>query len=238
MNTIHLHHSLQQEFGGPFEYAVRSPREAVRALNANYPGFAERLAQMELKLIVTKKGAGRAIELDETEIGLQLAASEIHIVPMPAGSKRGGLGKIILGIALIGAVLVTGGAALVGAGAMSVGGAIGAVSILGVSGGSLALMGAAMVVGGVASMLAPTPKGIGPNEQQDQKTSFLFNQAVNVDAQGNAVPVVIGTFRTGSVVGASSLTVEKIAVPSGSSTDATQGNTGYADWVLGHVILN
>lgn len=184
-----------------------TPGEAVRALIANKRGFKEAISKMEVRLLRSKPGVEQGMDLDIEMLSVGMSNSELHIIPVAAGSKQeGGLGKAVLGIVLIAAVIITaGGASPFAAGAFGAAGAYGGLA------GNILLGGFAMALGGVSMMLAPTPK---PDDGSAQKASFLFNGATNVASQGAAVPLVYGLMLTGSVVGSLSIQEEQINVPS------------------------
>ena len=116
---------------------------------------------------------------------------------LPAIEGAGdGAGKVIGGIALVGAAMfIPGGAALAGIALQP------AVAGLGIS----------MALGGVSQMLAPTPQsGYEERESPDQRPSFLFDGPVNTSTQGLPVPVVYGRIKTGSVVVSAGMTAEEL----------------------------
>lgn len=217
MNTVILHGVLADKYGERHRYHVASPREALRALTANKPGFAEDIRQIDVRLIRSKPGVQDGLDVGEDDLHIGMSNAELHVIPMPAGSGKSGIGKIIAGVVLIGAVILTGGGAAAftaaggGFGGVGAAWAAGAGStFLGLSGGTVMLAGAAMALGGAAMMLAPTPK----MDSADQKASFLFGQTDNATGQGAPVPLVYGLNLTGSVVIALGVTTEQIAVGS------------------------
>lgn len=88
--------------------------------------------------------------------------------------------------------------------------AIGSIGFAGISFGSVAALGAAVAMGGVAQMLSPAPTLAGGSASVDTKASFLFGSADNVTAQGVPVPVVFGEFVVGSVVISVGLSTEEL----------------------------
>ncbi|MNR34877.1 Bacteriophage lambda tail assembly protein I [compost metagenome] len=106
--------------------------------------------------------------------------TEIRIVPIVSGSKRGGLLQTVVGVALI----------VVGAVTSWAGGA------------ALVSVGIGMVAGGVLQMLSPVPKSPSQQEQAstENKPSYIFNGAFNTTQQGLPVPVVYGQMLVGSSV--------------------------------------
>jgi len=72
-------------------------------------------------------------------------------------------------------------------------------------------VGTAMILGGVAQMIAPTPKANEPSERPENKPSYSFNGAVNTTAQGHPVPVGYGRLIVGSAVISAGIDVDEIA---------------------------
>lgn len=180
MKTVTLTGRLGKKFGRNFQLDIASPAEAVRALCYQLPGFEQEL----------KKGAYRVKrvydrgnqDVDTTELSFSFGkATGVRIEPVIAGRKNGGLGKIILGVALVGAAFFFSGGALSGA----------AFSIAGqsVSYGQIALIGGLMALSGVSAMLAPKVK---TNTDDKEDNSFLINAPSNMIEQGHPVPLVYG----------------------------------------------
>ena len=59
-------------------------------------------------------------------------------------------------------------------------------------------VGASLVLGGIAGLLAPTPKT--PEKTEDPRESFNFSGITNTSSAGVPVPIVLGRTITGSVV--------------------------------------
>lgn len=78
----------------------------------------------------------------------------------------------------------------------------------------------AVVMGAISQMLGPKASN-GPT-QQEQNPSFLYNGPVNVTEQGVQVPIVYGTFMTGSVVVSAGITVEQMATTTTPAPAPTQ----------------
>jgi predicted phage tail protein len=145
-------------------------------------------------------------------------------VPVPTGAGKGkGIGKIVLGVALIAASVFMAGtttaAAAAAAGSTTAaeaaiaGGTAAGGSLLGLSFGQMASFGLTMVLGGVSQLLTVAPKvnDYSSRNAPDQRPSFLFNGPVNVSEQGGPVPLVYGRVRVGSIVVSSGLKAEQIA---------------------------
>lgn len=213
LRDVYLHGAPGRQYGRHFRIAVGSPIEAVRAIQTMRPPMRKVFREGQWRFVV----GGPHIANSVTELNMFMGSQPLHIVPAtnPQGGD-GGFGKIAAGVVTIGAAIAlspfTGG--------MSFGLAMASPALLGMSFGSIALMGGAMVLGGVASMLSPKPpqQQAGPNNQAtdyakpEDRPSFLFNGAVNNTQQGGPVPLVFGLHLTGSIVVSAALTAEDIPV--------------------------
>jgi predicted phage tail protein len=204
---IYLHGHLEK-FGRHYRLDVASPAEAIRALAAQLHGFRGAVSDGAYRIILGDLDKAR--DLDVSNLTLQ-GSGPIHLVPVVAGGG-GRTGKIIIGVAIMaaaayGAYGAVGpwmeGQSALGASAFTVAGAS-------VSWGSIAVFGGLLAVSGVAQMLAPQPKMPGSLERPEDRPSFMFNGATNVTEQGNAMPLVYGRHRSGSVVISSGLSAEQI----------------------------
>lgn len=147
-------------------------KEAAKALNGNYPGFARDLADAEdrgLRFAVFKNG--KNIGDGELDLG---GALELWFVPVVHGSKRAGLLQTIVGIALIIAGPFTGGATYG--------------------------PGIALVAGGVIQMLSPQAAGLSQSGAPENLPSYAFGSAKNTTASGLPVPICIGERRWGGAI--------------------------------------
>jgi predicted phage tail protein len=199
MHEIILHGGLKKRYGESFFMDVATPAEVIRALCSQLEGIEQDIREGVFRLVRgdIKKGT----ELGEEDLFFNLGKEkEFHIVPVPAGAKRGGIGKIILGVALIGVGLANP-IALQG---LSLAGTPLVTSIGG--------LGVSLALGGVSQLLSPSPRvqDYSSRERPDQRPSFLFNGAVNVAEQGLPIPLVYGQMRTGSVVVSAGITTDNI----------------------------
>jgi len=182
-------------------FEVGTPAEAIRALRANFRGFEAHLlkySQPGYRVLV----GGLSRTLDQV-VQPCSERETIRIVPVVAGAGKGGLGGILLGAALIGVGIATGGASL----SLSAAWAGGFATTAGYFATSI---GVSLVLGGVSQMLFQPPKPSGSIDRPDNKPSFAFDGAVNTVAQGNAVPVCYGRMIVGSQVIYAGLGVEQI----------------------------
>jgi predicted phage tail protein len=206
MRTIVLHGRLAALFGPSFDLDVRSPAEAVRALIVQIRGFRQALREGHYRIVKARADIAQSLDLEELKLRLG-RAREIHIVPVIAGAARGGWGKILAGVAIIG-LAIAAPYALGLAGGLSAGLTVGGTTLL--SFGQIAGFGAAVALGGIAQMLSPAPKLAGGSASTDRNESFLFGSADNVTTEGGPVAVVIGEWVRGSTVISIGLTTEDI----------------------------
>ena len=64
--------------------------------------------------------------------------------------------------------------------------------------------------GSIISWFYPEIPDFGELESPDQRSSFIFNGAVNISSQGTPVPLVYGQMRTGSVVVSAGINTEEV----------------------------
>lgn len=196
LRQLVLEGSLAQ-FGGPFTFNVASVQEAVHALTTQIKGTYRAIRQGEFLVFADD------VQLEEDETCFDLGSvSRIRIVPVPTGSKNQGVFKVILGVALLGVGLAVG-AGLIGAKS----------AFLGIASKTWITMGAGMALSGIGMMISPSPSmSVGDNEKADNKTSYLFNSAVNICEEGNVVPVVYGKAYCGSIVVSSGQSVDDVDI--------------------------
>lgn len=205
-NRVVLHGRLKDLFGGPFDLGVNSPLEAVRALCLMMKGFRDALSIGHYRVVYGPRDTGMELSLDQTALRLG-RGNQVHIIPeaVGAGGRGMGVGKIILGIALIAlAIFVPFTIPLVGA--------------IALSSTSVAMFGFSMLLSGIATLFAPNPSnGTG----QKKHESFLISGSVNSVGQGEPVPLCYGgPIRAGSTVISLTYTVADIPVNFKSGTDS------------------
>ena len=160
------------------EADVATAAEAVRFLVANWPELERHMADQHYRVSVG------TYDLDLEELHDPAGQQEIKIVPVMAGA--GATARIIAGIALVAFSLLLPG----------VGAAIGGALMT-----KIGLIGGALILGGVAQLLTPTPRvPTGPDTQNDPRKSYSFSGVQNTSRQGVPVPIVYGETIVGSVV--------------------------------------
>jgi predicted phage tail protein len=201
MKTIHLYGFLADKFEPKYTLDVQTPAEAIRLLEANYPGqFANAMKDKWWR--ISRRATGPCMH--ECELHMPTAANEFHIEPITQGGFKAIFGLFLGGTGLgsiftpLGLPVLGGG----GAGVLGFGGALGGFGKIAIG---LALLGVLALISGALS----------PKEEQkteeDEKSSFLFNGPVNQSSQGGPVPVVYGRVIVGSTVISGGIKVEDIS---------------------------
>lgn len=189
MKTIELHGILRTKFGRFFKLDVQSAKEACHAIGCQIPAFRQFLAESE-KLgyrfaVFNGKKRNQRTNISENQLDDTTTASHIHIVPRAIGSggKTMAWLQIIAGVVLIGVGMASG---------MNV---------------ALIAAGAGMLMGGVASLLMPTPTVDNQNDDGN-KPNKGFGGAVTTVAQGNPVPILYGERDVGGFIVSAGISVD------------------------------
>jgi predicted phage tail protein len=225
LKKIKVYGRLRKFLGSSyFEAAVSSPAEAIRFLMCNFPEVEAHMSQQYYKI----KMNNLDINLDFLQMKGQ---GDIQIIPIATGSGFFApfIGAIFstgaaVASAAVGAVSAVAGTALavantvagaVVAGAGALAAEIGTTGILGTITTAVATD---LAIGGVTSLLAPTPApfespiggsggsgGFGASEPDgaldpQMANSYSFSGIQNVSVSGVSVPIIYGEVFTGSVV--------------------------------------
>ena len=185
LKVIKLSGSLGRRFGVFHKFAVDSYPEAIRALSSQVEGFKDYMqsevgSRMRYAVFVDGKNVGQ-----HDEKAWQ-CAKEVRIIPIPTGSKSGGLFQVVLGAVIMATAFFTGGASLAAMGAFA---------------SSAFMMGGAMVLGGVVQMISPQQGGSKLSSQSaENKPSYAFGGAVNTTAAGYPIPLPYGQRTVGGAI--------------------------------------
>lgn len=200
MTTVVLHGELATAMGrAEWQFEIQQPREAMAALEANTGKLYSYLARrhdeskgaVQYRVLVDGRDIGRP-KPDEVPSDFYLVGVFVRIDIIPVMQGSGGLWQTIIGVVLVivGVVLLFTPAAAVAP--------------------YVIMAGISMTLGGVAQMLAPSPKlgagsspfgrtfmppdalSGGEKEEAKNTPSYLFSGAVNTTLQGNPVPVCYG----------------------------------------------
>lgn len=158
--------------------------EAFSALRNTIPGFREEIER------AARHGQRYAIFRNRRNEGVgafELGGTrEIRIVPVLAGSKKGGILQTIIGAVLVVAGVFTGQGWAIQAGA-------------------------ALMIGGVIQMLSPQARGLKGRQDTENQPSYAFGGAVNTTAMGNPVALGYGKRRIGGAIVSAGIYAEDIA---------------------------
>lgn len=218
MVRVVLHGEIGQ-FVGTKEWSlsVKTPREALRAIEANTKKLFKYLNEENNMSSLYRV----VINGDDMQSYHQLASPigklrSLEIMPILGGGSSGGLltiiGAALLVVAL--SIVTFGGAAAAAAAteagaagdAAAAGGAAGVGLFSGVSSfisadsfavtiaGLATTMGITLILAGISQMLSPSP------QQPLSTPSYVFGGAVNTTQQGSPVPIGYGELLIGSVV--------------------------------------
>lgn len=209
LSKVKVYGHLAEHLGqSTFEALIRTPAEAVRFLICNFPELRGLMRDGYYKVAVGRHDLQLA-DCPE-QLHYPVGSSEVvSIIPVVtgAGGDRRGLGAILLGAALIGTAIVTGGTSLT-FGAGGFGAVAGAKIGASVAAGQIGL---ALVLGGTASLLSPTPEVPGlDGDPRNDPNNFSFSGVQNTAREGVPVPIAYGEVIVGSVVISAGLNVEEI----------------------------
>lgn len=178
MKTVRLYGELGRRFGREYQFDVKTPAEAVRALCTVVHGFEAYMrehGQDQFKVFVGGRNVCEELRnpCSDREI--------IRIAPVIQGA--GAVGRIILGVVLI-----------------IIGYVLNFTPFAGAS-PYLYAAGAGLILGGVIELLSPKQKLLtDTGESANNTPSYNFNGPINTTAQGHPVPLAYGEIRCGSAV--------------------------------------
>lgn len=215
LREIKLHGSLKDLYSGQIILDCKTTAEMIRGLSAQIKGFDKALREGYFRIVRGDNIDTDQFDVDETLVNFRLGRHKVvHIIPVPAGAKKGGFGKIVLGIALVGLSFAVGPATLAGfAGAPGAAAGVATAGELSVASAVLSgasSLGFSMILGGISQMLTPQVKNNYQTGSVDERASFLFDGATNVSEQGGPINLCYGQFLVGSTIIAAGLDVEKI----------------------------
>jgi len=217
-NKVLLLDDLGKKYGETHVYYnLKTPAEAIKLLCINYPELVQDLATSHEQGIFYKvQQVG--IDLELSDLSLPLGSNDLVVTPVISGS--GNTGKFLLGAALIGVGIFSGGAGFgVGGGlgfgstATNAAGALtGAFSAAAVAGN----VGIFLVLNGVSGLLTPQPVLPNPDfdgsmtnftggpasleKGADGKQSYAYTGATNSTGLGKTIPVAYGKVLAGSLL--------------------------------------
>ena len=187
MTKIFLHGILANEFGSNFEMEISRPKDVVKAINANFNNFQNRINELAAEgLNYVFIVDGKKLQ-DFNELEVKKVFDTIEIVPLIFGS-----GFVAVGTAVISSIVVGGGFASAAAVTTFLGTALG--------GFTAALVGGLVVAAvslGLQMLLAPKPEK--PEQIRSStsaiKESFAFANKANITNQGSVIPIGYGRLK-------------------------------------------
>lgn len=194
MITIYLQGELADYSTPQITVAVSSVAEAIAALKANFKDFANYLFE------ASNRGVNYQIRVGYQEIGeehlkcpIAKKVQSIRIMPVIAGA--GAVGKIIAGVALIGAGFLTGG-----------------VGFLGLSSTSLFVTGGALLLQGISALFSRQPS---PDSKDDKKSLVFGGTSSTTVKEGGRVPIIYGVALVGMYIISAKITTSYVSGGSG-----------------------
>lgn len=201
LRKIKLYGELAK-FVGHKEFEVKADTlaHAVSFLINNFEGVEKYMSPKHYQVKVGNYA------VDESELCHPIGQEDIHFIPVITGAGRG-VGKILLGAALIGLVFVTGGASF-----SMTSGLTFKNSVLGGAflNKALTYVGGYLVLTGVSEMLFPMPQPPKFESEEDPRLSFSFSGTQQTGRAGTPVPLVYGEIFTGSVVISGGIDTEQV----------------------------
>jgi predicted phage tail protein len=201
LRKIKLYGELAK-FVGHKEFEVKADTlaHAVSFLINNFEGVEKYMSPKHYQVKVGNYA------VDESELSHPIGKEDIHFIPVIAGAGRG-FGKILLGVALIGFVFLSGGASFsLQSGLTFKEGLLGSAFL----NKSIAYVGGYLLLSGVSEMLFPVPKPPSFESEEDPRLSFSFGGTQQTGRAGTPVPLVYGEIFTGSVVISGGIDTEQV----------------------------
>jgi predicted phage tail protein len=188
---------LGRKFGRSYQFMALNPKEVLSALSNQIEGFSDYLRGAHENGVFFKLVTADPEGIDYNECMMPCETLVIAPVITGAGGSGMSIGKILLGAVLIGLAFVP------GIGVATTGALAGKFTAVGTA---LFGIGGALLFGGIAELLTPTPKKPKENEQ-----SFLFDRAVDLTSQGFPIPLLYGKFlATSPLVISSAISTESV----------------------------
>ncbi len=214
MKVVKVYGALRKRLGQcRFEFDVTTPAQAIKALCVNFPGLDKWLIDSEQDGVAYRVAVSKEKATEENVAPLLMPFSDrevFSITPVVAGAG-GGLGRTLLGVALIAVAIANPVVGFGGGGAAGFGIVTGATATFGASLAAAAgTLGIGLVLSGVAEMLSPQPSLDSTLDESVQLESFTFSNVVNTSRQGMPVPIAYGRLFVGSAVLSSGLDVDQV----------------------------
>lgn len=189
LTKVILEGPLGKQFGREWEFAIDSPREALRMVDANSPGvFAwikQNLQKYSRYRVVCERDDGVLEDLDNDTFLLNRGRlKSVRFVPLVEGASN--VLKIVVGIVLIGIALFVPGTSP-----------------------WVMKLGIGLFAAGVVGALSPRPRA-DTTGNSEGKASYLFDGPANTTAQGSPVQLIYGRVLAGSHAISAAVTVDQL----------------------------
>jgi len=191
LRTVRLYGELAEFVGHKeLDAVITSTADAMRFLVSNFSGLEAHMADRYYQVLVDD------YEIGEEDIHNPIGQSDISIVPVITGAG-GGAGRFLLGAALIGFAIASGGAGFMASGGLGFGSTVAGKFSFAAFAGNI---GIGLTLMGVSEMLFPQPQPQDFSNEQDPRISFSFSGVQNTSRAGTSHPICYGEIVTGSVV--------------------------------------
>jgi len=191
MKTVKLFGDLQA-FKADWELEVTTPGEALRAIDANRPGFLQAADAGDYIVLLVDKDNTELIRQVTIELSSAPWDNEIlWVIPRVGGEVPAA--AIVIAWGAVG-VTTTVGSFLVAATAFIIN------------------IGLSLAISAIANVITGNKKSVraGETEHYESKPSFISNGPVNVVRAGHPYPIIAGRFLCGSIVLSSQVHVKDI----------------------------
>ena len=207
MKVVKVYGALKEQLGqGRFEFVADTPAQALKALLVNFPKLEKWLLDSEKRGVAYQVTVGTQAVHDKDVTGLYLPWSEKEVFSItPVLMGAGGFTQVLTGLGFIAAAILLGpiGYTAIGLSAPLFAAGTGIATAFG-------LVGASLVLNGVAEMISPVPQPITASEEPTLLESSSFSGIVNTTKKGVAVPIAYGRVFVGSAVVSAGLDVDQV----------------------------
>ena len=214
--VVRLLGDLGERYGAEHTYFdLRTPADAIKLLCINSPALQQELTEAH------EHGVGYRLiqagtDLDLDDLHLPFGSRDLLLVPVIAGSG-GGVGKVLLGVALVATAIITGGTSIAfGPSGFTIAAGVKATTALSLS-IAAGNIGVGLILAGTAQLLSPQPiipklssNRLGSGEASstdgpqgvtrgtDGRQSYSYTGAANSVGVGATIPVAYGEVLVGS----------------------------------------
>ncbi len=206
LRTVKLYGDLAEFVGyKELDAVVNSTADAIKFLITNFEGIETHMATRHYQVLVNN------YEIGEEDIHNPIGQSDISIVPVITGAG-GNTGRFLLGAALIGFAIASGGAGFMAGGSFGFGSTL--TTAAGATKFSFAALAGNIGIGltlmSVSELLYSHPNPKDFNNEEDPRISFSFSGVQNTSRAGTSIPLCYGEIVTGSVVISAGIDTQQI----------------------------